>query len=148
MTVDVVTEIEIARARADVAAYSADPDNATTWYRNIEAVAWETTPPLVIGSRMRFRARFLGRTLEYTYEVLEHEPSERLVMSMANGPFPMETTYTWSDGAAGGTHMALRNRGEPEGALRMLSSVVAAGVRRANRADLARLKAILERREP
>ena len=65
---------------------------------------------------------------------------------MADGPFPMETTYAWSDGAAGGTHMTLRNRGEPEGILRMLSSVVAAGVRRANRADLARLKAILERR--
>jgi hypothetical protein len=66
VAVDVVTEIEIERPRAEVAAFASDPDNATTWYRNIEAAAWETAPPLAVGSRMRFRARFLGRTLEYT----------------------------------------------------------------------------------
>jgi len=143
VSVDVLTEIEIARPRAEVAAYAADPTNATDWYRNIAAVAWETPPPLAVGSRVRFRARFLGRTLEYTYEVLEHEPLERLVMGMRDGPFAMETTYTWAD-TDGGTRMTLRNRGEPEGAMRMVGGVLEAAMRRANRADLARLKALLE----
>jgi hypothetical protein len=143
MVVDVVTRTRIARSRADVASFAADPTNATRWYRNIRAVTWETSPPRAVGSRVRFRARFLGRTLEYTYEVLEHEPLERLVMAMTSGPFAMETTYEWRD-AAGGTLMTLRNRGEPVGYLRMLSGVVATAMRRANRADLARLKATLE----
>jgi len=43
-----------------------------------------------------FVARFLGRRISYTYEVVEYEPRERLVMRTAQGPFPMETTYTWS----------------------------------------------------
>lgn len=143
MGVDVLTQTEIARPRADVATFAADPTNATTWYRNIKAVTWETSPPLAVGSRVRFRARFLGRTLEYTYEVLEYEPLERLVQGTASGPFAMETTYTWSD-AGGGTLMTLRNRGEPEGVVRMVGGVLVAAMRRANRADLARLKALLE----
>jgi hypothetical protein len=64
MSVDVVTEIEIARPREEVASFAADPTNATTWYRNIDAMAWETSPPLAVGSRVRFRARFHGRTHE------------------------------------------------------------------------------------
>ena len=144
MAVDVVTEIEIARPREEVAAYAADPDNATSWYRNIKSVEWETQPPLAVGSRMRFRAQFLGRTLEYTYEVREHEPGARFVMSTEQGPFPMETTYTFEDAPGGGTRMTLRNRGEPTGFAAVTGPVMARAMRRANQADLKRLKALLE----
>src|SRR3954471_21799328 len=81
--VDVLTEIEIARPRDAVAAFAADPANATAWYKNIKSVEWVTPPPVAVGSRMRFLARFLGRTLDYTYEVREHDPGRRFVMSTA-----------------------------------------------------------------
>ena len=144
MPVDVVTDIEIARPRSEVAAFSADPANATQWYRAIRDVTWETPPPLAVGSRVRFRATFLGRMLEYTYEVSEFEPLERLVMGTSDGPFTMQTTYAWTD-AGRGTHMSLRNRGEPDGFLRALGAVLEPAMRRANRRDLASLKAVLER---
>jgi uncharacterized protein YndB with AHSA1/START domain len=144
VAVDVRTEIEIDRPRAEVAAYAVDPDNATRWYKNIEAVEWQTPKPLAVGSRIAFIARFLGRRLAYTYEVREHVPGERFVMSTAEGPFPMETTYEWAGTAAGGTRMTLRNRGEPAGFSKVAAPVMASAMRRANRKDLARLKAILE----
>jgi Polyketide cyclase / dehydrase and lipid transport len=144
MAVDVQTVIEIDRLRSLVAAYSADPDNATKWYQNIRAVEWKSSKPLVVGSRIAFVAQFLGRTLSYTYEVKEMVPEERFVQSTAEGPFPMETTYTWEDTAAGGTKMTLRNRGEPTGFSKFVAPLMAAAMRRANRKDLARLKAILE----
>jgi uncharacterized membrane protein len=143
--VDVRTQIEIERPRSEVAAYAADPDNATTWYQYIKAVEWSTPRPLTVGSRVAFVAEFLGRTLSYTYEIKELAGDERLVMSTSEGPFPMETTYTWEDAAAGTTRMTLRNRGEPAGFKAMAAPLMARAMRRANEKDLRRLKEILER---
>ncbi len=107
MPVDVQTEIEIGRPRAEVAAYAADPENATEWYENIELVDWKSPKPLAVGSRVAFVAQFLGRRLAYTYEVRSLVAGERLMMSTEER----------------------------------------VAMRRANRRDLERLKAILESRE-
>jgi uncharacterized membrane protein len=144
--VDVRTEIEIARPRAEVAAYAADPDTATAWYENIKAVEWRSSPPLRVGSRLAFVAGFLGRRLDYTYEIEELRPAERLVMRTSEGPFPMETTYAWEDTEGGRTRMVLRNRGEPVGFAKVAAPLMARSIRRANRRDLERLKSILEAR--
>ena len=144
MAVDVVTEVDIDRPREEVAAFAVDPDNATSWYENIERVEWQTTPPLAVGSRLSFVARFLGRELAYTYEVVEHEAGERFVMRTAEGPFPMETTYTWRDTEGGGTHMTLRNRGEPAGFSKLSAPLMRPAMRRANTKDLRALKRLLE----
>jgi hypothetical protein len=71
-------------------------------------------------------------------------PGERLVMRTAEGPFPMETSYTFEDAPGGGTRMSLRNRGEPAGFSKLAAPLIARAMQRANRKDLARLKAILE----
>ena len=144
MAVDVLSEIVIDRPCEQVAAYAADPSHAPDWYVNITSVDWLTEPPVRVGSRMAFVARFLGRRLAYTYEILEYAPDERLVMRTAEGPFPMETTYTWRVDGADRTRMTLRNRGEPAGFSRLAGPFVAAAMRRANRNDLAALKARLE----
>jgi hypothetical protein len=118
--VDVQTEIMIARPRHHVAAYTGDPGNASSWYATIETVEWHSPPPGRIGSRIAF------------------------LMATADGPFPMERTYTWQDAAGGGTRMTLRNRGAPTGFSKLTAPVAGRAVRRANVKDLARLKAILE----
>lgn len=145
MAVDVVTETVINRPPEEVAAYVGDPSNAPQWYVNIKSVEWKTPPPMRVGSKLAFVAQFLGRRLAYTYEVVDIVPGRRLVMRTAEGPFPMETTYTWDPAGERQTRMTLRNRGEPAGFSKIAAPFMAAAMRRANRKDLAVLKRLLER---
>ena len=144
MAVHVVTEIVINRPRGQVASYAGDPSNAPRWYVNIESVDWKTPPPVGVGSRVAFVAHFLGRKLAYTYEIVQLVAGERLVMRTAEGPFPMETTYAWTPEPNSSTRMTLRNCGEPAGFSTLIAPIMKPAMRRANRKDLAKLKAVLE----
>lgn len=147
MDVDVVVERVIPVARERVAEFAGDPSNAPRWYANIRSVAWRTEPPVRLGSRMDFEARFLGRPLAYTYEVTELVAGERMVMRTADGPFPMETTYTWET-VPGGTLMRLRNRGTPSGFARVAAPVMARAMRSAMTKDLDLLSRLLVDDDP
>ena len=142
--VDVSSEIVIACSRDHVASYSANPDNVPDWYVNIKSIEWKTSPPAVVGSKIAFVAQFLGRRLEYTYEIVELVAEERLVMRTAQGPFPMETSYTWEAIDESSTRMTLRNRGRPSGFSALMAPILSFMMRRANRKDLALLKQLLE----
>lgn len=142
MNVDVAVERVIAAERTEVAGFAGDPSNAPLWYSNIRTVRWRTEPPVAVGSRMDFEAKFLGRTLAYTYEVVELVPGERMVMRTTDGPFPMETTYTWRT-VPGGTLMRLRNRGTPSGFARIATPVMTLAMKSAMTKDLDRLSVLL-----
>jgi uncharacterized protein YndB with AHSA1/START domain len=143
MAVDVQTETIIDRPREQVARYASDPGNAPEWYVNIKAIEWKSEPRVEVGARMAFVAHFLGKRIAYTYEIVDFVPGERLVMRTAEGPFPMETTYTFED-ASQGTRMTLRNRGEPSGFAKVGAPLMERAMRRANGADLRRIKELLE----
>jgi uncharacterized membrane protein len=144
MKVDVETSTVIARPRAAVAKFAANPANAPRWYANIESVEWKTSRPLVLGSLITFTASFLGKRFSYSYEIVELVPLERLVMRTAEGPFPMETTYTWEALSPRSTRMTLRNRGNPAGVAKFAGPMMSRSIRKANEKDLETLKTILE----
>ena len=144
MSVDVVSEIEIEASVREVSMYAADPDNAPNWYEKLESIEWVTQPPVELGSKMRFVAHFLGRRLEYTYEVVEYKAGRRLVMRTAEGPFPMETTYVWEKLPGDRTRMTLRNRGEPKGFSKLMAPLMRGAMKKANEADLRALKSLFE----
>ena len=99
-----LSEIEIARPRADVAAYA--PIRTTPPRGTTKAVEWQSPPPLAVGPRRALVAQFLGRRLAYTYEVTGLVPSKRLV-TRRTGPFDMERTSAWQDAGEGATRMTL-----------------------------------------
>jgi uncharacterized protein YndB with AHSA1/START domain len=146
MAVDVEVETVVARPVAEVAAYAGDPTNAPEWYANIVSVEWHTPPPMAVGSRLAFVARFLGRRIAYVYEVTELEPGRRLVMQTDGKPFPMRTTYTWEPLGEGRTRMVLRNNGQPSGFAAIGARPMAAAMRGAMTKDLARIRTLLESR--
>jgi uncharacterized protein YndB with AHSA1/START domain len=145
--VDVLVERDIPRSPASVSAVAGNPSRAPDWYVNIKSVEWRSEPEVRVGAQIAFVAHFLGRRIAYVYEIRELVPGERLVMSTADGPFPMETTYTW-EASPPGTRMTLRNRGEPTGFFGVLAPLMAMAMRRAMTADLAKLSALVEAENP
>jgi hypothetical protein len=141
--VRVTNAIVIDRPRSEVVAFATDPARAREWYSDVRDVRWNRQP-VAVGSRLAFIAAFLGRESDYIYEVTELVPGERFVMSRAEGPFPMQTVYSWEDTSAGGTRMTLLSSGQPRGLSLLLAPFLRSAMKRSGRKDLARLKAILE----
>jgi uncharacterized membrane protein len=142
--VDVLTDIIIERPIKQVANYAANPDNAPEWYVNIQSAEWQTEKTVTLGSKVAFKAHFLGRELAYVYEITEFIPEKKLAMKTSQGPFPMETNYTWEELGNNRTRMTLRNKGIPTGFSKIVAPFMAAMMKRATKKDLRKLKEILE----
>lgn len=145
MDVDVTMTADIRRPRPRVASFACDPRTAPQWYATIRSVEMLTEGEPAIGSRLRFVAQFLGRRLEYTYEITGLVPGRHLTMTTASGPFPMTTSYAFEDLPSGATRMTMRNHGSPSGFGAIAAPVLGRAVRHAMTKDLRALTLRLER---
>jgi hypothetical protein len=142
-SIDLTVETEIAAAPADVAAVMFDPQREPEWMsaiKHVELVDASLQP----GARVRRTANFMGRDLGWTTEVEAVHFPHVLKLKIAEGPFTGTVSYQIQR-SAGGSMVRIHNQGQTTMLGFLPSSLVEAPMRSALTADLARLKALVEK---
>ncbi len=135
MATDVRVELEIPRARADVAAYMFDPSHDAAWTSGVVAVNPLTPGRLRVGSRVERTVKFLGKRFSYLYEVVDAGDDTFVELTVAQ-PFPMQVRYQLDAVGADATRVAIHARGDASGFYRLMSPILNRMVRRNIRRDL------------
>ena len=85
----------------------------------------------------------MGRPLEYTWEIVEHEPPARQRIESTSGPFSTTLQYDLTEDD-GGTRVRFSVTGRPTGPMRLMQPLIARNTQRNLDQAFARLKEILE----
>ncbi len=144
MAIDITADVNIGRPRAEVAAYAMDPANDPVWLGGIVEARQVTDGPFGVGTRVARVARFLGRRMDYTPEIREYVPGERLAMA-TDKPFDMTITYAFEDRGTD-TRASVRVQGEGSGFYAVAAPLLGPLVKRSVSRDLRTLKRLLESR--
>lgn len=144
--IDVTATTTIEAPRDEVASYVVDNRNDPVWIGGIIESELLGNPPILVGSRVRRVASFMGRRIEYVNEVTRLEPGSVLEMRSVKSPFPMHITYAFED-VARGTGASVRVQGDPSALYRLAGPLLSRQVRKNVQADLERLKDIFEKEQ-
>src|SRR5260370_32732439 len=99
-----------------------DPTKVPEWnYLVQEATPSET--PVGVGTRIQQRARFLGRNVDPTFEVIEHEPNKRFVQK-TDKPFSFTISNIF-EAEGSGTKLVVVMEGEPGGVFQIGDPILA-----------------------
>jgi len=142
--VDVSAEIEIAAAPADVAAVMFDPNRDPEWVAAVKRVEL-IDKALQPGARVKRGATFMGHDINWTTEVQDVHFPHVLTLRIAEGPFSGTMAYQIVRQGAG-SRVVIRNKGETDKLGFLPSAMIEGPMRSAMQADLARLKAIVEKK--
>jgi carbon monoxide dehydrogenase subunit G len=143
MPLDETAEITIRRSPQEVAAYMFDPAHDPNWIGGISEAERLDGGPIAAGSRVRRRASFMGRRIDYVMEIVTFEPDRRLVMHAIQAPMPMDVTYE-VEPSGSDARARVRVQGHAGNIYRIASPLIGVQVRRSITSDVERLKRILE----
>jgi uncharacterized membrane protein len=135
-------EVTIERPVEAVFAYVSDVRNLPEWQESAVSAEW-----IEEGSRFRERRTFLGRAAELELEVTALEPDRRFDVKAVKGPVKFEIHHAF-DAVDGGTLLHVTAEAAIGGALRFAASMAKKQAERQFRADLERLKDLLENETP
>ncbi len=113
------------------------------------AIVEEATPsetPVKVGTRVKQRARFLGRKIESTAEVTEHEPDKRFT-TKTDRPFPLTISNAF-EAEGSGTKLVVVMEGEPGGFFKVGEQILARIAKKQMQAQLDTAKELLEAQVP
>lgn len=124
-------------------AFVADAENNPAWQQGMQSCTWLTGPPIAVGSVYEQHARFMGRDIRSTFEVVELAEGRRIRIVTTTSTMPLDVTREVSPVDGGGSRVTATIRGGPEGMVALLDPLTERIVRRSVRADYRRLAALL-----
>jgi hypothetical protein len=140
--IDVVAEIDIAAAPADVAGVMFDAQREPEWIRAVKGVEL-VDPALVAGARVRRTGTFAGREFSWVTTVEAVHFPHVLALRLSEGPFTGTVRYDIQRAGAG-SRVRIRNAGEAAG-LAFPAAMITGPMKAALDGDLQRLKVIVEK---
>lgn len=144
MKVDRAVTIE--RSPEAVYRFATDPHTWPEWSSTFERVDVPFDGAPAKGSAFHTHARVAGQRVEFSFEVNEAEEPTRFRFRSISGP--VKTRFSWSFAVSGsGTRMTFGMEGDLPGPMKLAAPAASAAFDGQVRADLERLKALLEARE-
>ncbi len=139
----VTAEVFVDRPPEWVFEFVSNFENNPRWQGGMVEARWLTPPPLVVGSQYEQVAKFLGRRIVSTFEVVALEPGRLVKATTIESSFPITFTRRVEPEGTGSRVSALVE-GDASGFFRIAEPVLRWLVERSVRADYARLKELLE----
>lgn len=140
-------ETTIERPAEEVFAFVADPANDPQWCPNVRSVQQASGDGPGEGARYEVVHTPTGKPVQLSYEILELEPPRHLLMRQEDDMGTFLTTYELEPAGEGRTRIVQRSEMRFKGLARIAAPVISLLVRKGNRDQFARLKALLEAEE-
>lgn len=132
----------IARPIEEVFAFLALPENNELWMSVVIGTTRAATGPVTLGETYQHSVKFLGRTFDVTFEVIELEPPRRFCVRNVSGPIEFHGCYTL-ESVGNQTRFTHTLEGDAGHFFRFGQSLVERTAQRQYAADLATLDDVL-----
>ena len=118
-------------------------EKGTEWQKELVESTQTSSGPVGAGTTIREVRRFMGRTMEATFQVIDFEPNKKMGFQSIAGPFPISGRYELEP-AEGGTRVTIEIEAKLSGAFKMAEPIVVNNAKRQIGVDLGSLKDLLE----
>ena len=139
----VETEVKINRPSEDVFAFISNFENNPRWQSGQHEARFTSERPLGVGSTYDQVAKFMGRWIHSTFEVLEYEPNRKVKASSTSGSFPITFTRI-VEPIDGGAKVKAIIEGDATGFFKLAQPLLGRLVQRSVDSDYQNLKRIME----
>lgn len=141
------SSVEIDRPADEVFRVIADFSRNPEWQRGMKSAHWTSEPPVDVGSTYEQVARFLGRDVVTTFEVVAHEPGRSITIESRQSSFPIKVTRAVEPMGPDRTRVSAHIVGEPGRFFRLFGPLLRMTAERSVRSDYDRLRRLLEEGE-
>ncbi|HEU4916869.1 MAG TPA: SRPBCC family protein [Acidimicrobiia bacterium] len=138
---------DIARPAGEVFGFVADSSNNPLWQKGQTSCIWTSPPPIGVGSTYDQEARFLGRTVRNTFEVVEFDPGHSITIRSIAGTFPITVRRTVEELGPTSSRVTAEIRGEPGSVFRVAGPLLRRMAQRSVDADYDRLQRLLDSKQ-